>query len=77
MNLVQLAGVLPRNPEFREWLSASGATFDEPMAAEFIRVVCEIDSRRELASDADAQQRFHDHVRKPFQAWRDQQLERA
>lgn len=71
MNLVQLSGVLPRNPEFREWLSASGAVYDETMAAEFIRIVCEIESRRELATDTAAQARFHQHVRLPFMAWRD------
>jgi len=46
-------------------------TIDE--AAEFIRVVCGVDSRRKLAEDAGAEKAFHDFIRRPFVAWREQQ----
>lgn len=75
MNLVQLSGVLPRDPQFREWLCdlASVDSVDVDQAAEFIRVICEVDSRRELARDASAAHRFENLVRRPFVAWRDNQ----
>lgn len=80
MNLVQLAGMLPRDPQFREWVSRytvppRAVTVDQ--AAEFIRTVCEVESRRELAADAEAQQRFHQFLRRPFVAWRAQQHQPA
>lgn len=75
-SVLQLAGMLPRDPQFREWVSQYTVpprvvSLDE--AAEFIRTVCEIDSRRELATDTAAQQRFHQFLRRPFCAWRDSQ----
>lgn len=79
MNLLQLAGSLPRDPQFREWVGSHGEltdlTVDE--AAEFIRVVCGIDSRRQLAENAGAADRFHQFIRRPFLEWREQQLEAA
>lgn len=76
MNTLQLAGMLPRDPQFREWISQytvppSGVTVDE--AAEFIRIVCGVDSRRQLAENAGAADAFHRFIRRPFVAWRDQQ----
>jgi hypothetical protein len=69
---IQLAGALPRDPKFREFVSqylvpVRAATVDE--AAAFIRTVCEIESRRELATDAEAVRKFHRYLRKPFAAW--------
>lgn len=80
MNILQLAGMLPRDPQFREWVSQyivppSGVTAEE--AAEFIRVACGIDSRRQLAENAGAADAFHRFIRRPFVAWRDQQREAA
>ena len=75
MNLVQLAGSLPRDPQFRAWVSqytVPPQSVSVDQAAEFIRVVCQIDSRRALATDKDAEQRFHQYLRKPFSAWRAQ-----
>jgi len=76
MNILQLAGMLPRDPEFRAFVSQytvppSDVTVDE--AAEFIRTVCEVESRRELATDSEAQQRFHRFLRKPFIEWKERQ----
>jgi hypothetical protein len=75
-SVVQLAGMLPRDPKFREWVSQytvppQDVSVDQ--AAEFIRVVCQIDSRRVLADDGAAEQRFHEYLRRPFVAWRGKQ----
>jgi hypothetical protein len=74
-NIAQLAGMLPRDPKFREWLSSATQvkqlTIDE--AAEIIRAVCKIDSRRALATDEGAARRFHSLLRRPFIEWRSKQ----
>lgn len=77
MNILQLAGSLPRDPQFLEWcelfVPPGDSTVSPDEAAEFIRVVCGIDSRRQLAYNRDAEQRFHNLLRKPFVEWRQQQ----
>lgn len=74
-NIAQLAGMLPRDPKFREWLSSATdveqLTADE--AAAIIRTVCKIDSRRALATDEAAAKRFHNLLRRPFVEWRSKQ----
>ncbi|BCB23179.1 hypothetical protein KNT66_gp07 [Burkholderia phage FLC5] len=70
----QLAGMLPHNRAFREWVTTwlttpELATVDE--AAQFIRYVCEVESRAELATNKEAAQRFHTILRRTFIAWRD------
>lgn len=79
MNLVQLAGALPRDPEFREWCGhVSGFdTFSEEHAAQFVRAMCGITSRRELATSEIAASMFHNLIRRPFVAWREQQHQPA
>jgi hypothetical protein len=74
MNILQLAGMLPRDPQFREFVSqymvpAREPTVDE--AAAFIRVACQVESRRQLAEDHAAEQRFHQFLRRPFVAWKE------
>jgi hypothetical protein len=76
MNILQLAGMLPRDPQFRAFVSQYMVPPREPTvdeAAAFIRTACEIESRRQLAEDRAAEQRFHRFIRRPFRAWRDQQ----
>jgi hypothetical protein len=76
MNILQLAGSLPRDPQFREFVSQYMVPPREPTvdeAAEFIRVACQVESRRQLADDRAAEQRFHQFLRRPFVAWRDRQ----
>lgn len=78
--VLQLAGMLPRDPQFREWVAqwmVPPREVDVETAAAFIRTVCEVDSRRELATDTEAQQRFHKFLRRPFLAWRDKQHQPA
>jgi hypothetical protein len=76
MNILQLAGMLPRDPQFREFVSQYMVPPREPSvdeAAAFIRAACEIESRRELAVSTIAQARFHKFIRRPFLAWRHKQ----
>lgn len=73
--IVQLAGMLPRDPQFRAWASEfipGHVTVDA--AAEFIRLVCQVESRRQLAQDREAEQRFHNLLRKPYVAWKSEQF---
>jgi hypothetical protein len=74
-SISQLAGMLPRDPKFRQWLSfatqVEQLTADE--AAKVIRTVCQIDSRRALATDKAAAERFHNLLRRPFAEWRAKQ----
>ncbi|SDE41015.1 hypothetical protein [Paraburkholderia lycopersici] len=72
-SLTQLAGTLPRDHTFREFVSTFTPHIDfvtEEQAAEFIRLVCEVDSRSELATNQEAAWRFHEYLRKPYIAWR-------
>ena len=81
MNILQLSGSLPRDPQFREFVRVSlAALMDSEIgevtvdhAADFIRIVCEVESRRELGYSIQAEQRFHKFIRWPYLAWRDQQ----
>lgn len=78
LNLVQMAGMLARDDQFQAMVSEFvEGPMDAMLAARFIRVVCEVESRRELATNAEAAQRFHDLIRKPFIAWKEQQTETA
>lgn len=74
-SISQLAGMLARDPKFREWLSTETRvdqlTADE--AAEVIRHVCQVDSRRRLETDQAAAKRFHTLLRRPFAEWRKKQ----
>lgn len=71
LTALQLASVLPKNPRFREWVAiVSGQEgIRDEHATEWIRFLCGIASRRELATNAEAQRRFHQLIRKPYLAW--------
>lgn len=75
MNALQLSGALPRDPLFRQWVASfvEGDPVTVGEAASFIRIVCEVESRRELASSATAAKRFEQFLRRPFVAWRAKQ----
>lgn len=78
VSIVQLAGMLARDSEFQEWVSYYSVPprpvgIDE--AAQFIRDTCKVRSRRELADDDAAVQRFHSLIRKPFVAWKERRAE--
>ncbi|VVE07215.1 hypothetical protein [Pandoraea terrigena] len=71
-SLTRLAGILPRQSEFRAWLAeAAHQPISADDAAEFIRIACGVDSRRQIDQDAGAAERFHTIVRRPYLAWRD------
>jgi hypothetical protein len=75
MDTVQLAAMLPRNVVFREWVTTfttDAETVTEDQAVRFVRIVCDIESRRELATNQEAERRFHALLRRPFVAWRDE-----
>jgi hypothetical protein len=76
VNIVALAGSLPRDPQFRAWAASfiPGGDVTTDDAAEFIRVVCQVDSRRQLAEDREAEARFHTLLRKPFVEWKSEQF---
>lgn len=73
MNLVQLAGMLPRDATFRAFLCDLASVDDvtTETAEIWVRTICEVESRRELATDPEAAHRFETLVRRPFVAWRD------
>jgi hypothetical protein len=80
VNLVQMAGMLARDPQFIAWVGQwtvppRAVSADE--AAEFIRDVCKVESRRELATNSEAADRFHQFIRRPFVEWRERQTEHA
>lgn len=73
---IQLAGALPRDSEFRAFVSQymvppREATVDD--AAAFIRAACEIQSRRELETNPAAVERLNRFIRRPFMAWKERQ----
>jgi hypothetical protein len=76
MNTVQLSAMLPRDARFREFVRAFTTldTVTERDAAQFIRYVCEIESRAELETNKEAERRFHEYLRRTFLAWRDGRL---
>lgn len=73
-SLTRLAGMLPTQPLFRAWLedlAHQPITVDD--AAEFIRLACQVDSRRQIDGNPEAARLFHSIVRRPFIEWRDNQ----
>ncbi|WP_334021401.1 hypothetical protein [Burkholderia orbicola] len=74
LNACQLACNLTRDPQFREWVGGfvNGDPVTVDQAAEFVRIVCKVDSRRELATDVHAADRFNHFLRRPFLAWKEE-----
>lgn len=69
--IVKLAGMLPRNPEFRHWLSSLGHIFDddEDEAVAWIKEQCQIQSRRELNTKQPAAAKLR-QINQEFQSWK-------
>jgi len=69
--IVKLAGMLPRNPEFQKWLVSEGHIFDadEDEAVTWLKAQCQINSRSELANNPAASVRLR-HINMEFQAWK-------
>ena len=69
--VVKLAGMLPRNPDFRQWLVSQGHIFDadEDEATTWLKLTCKIESRRELATNLGAAAILR-QINQEFQAWK-------
>jgi hypothetical protein len=71
--VVKLAGMLPRNPQFRQWLAEEGHidSFEcgEEEATTWLKMTCKIGSRRELATNPGAAAILR-QVNQEFQAWK-------
>ena len=69
--VVKLAGMLPRNPDFRAWLVMEGHIFDddEDQATSWLKSECQIESRRELATNQAASAKLR-YINMEFQAWK-------
>lgn len=69
--IVKLAGMLPRNPDFCKWLVERGEIFDadEDEATTWLKSQCQIGSRRELANNPAASALLR-QINQEFQAWK-------
>ncbi|WP_233343490.1 hypothetical protein [Burkholderia cepacia] len=79
LNVFLLSCAMTRDPQFRAWVggfvNGDPVTVDE--AAKFVRIVCKVESRRELATDTHAADRFNHFLRRPFLDWRDELIRMA
>jgi hypothetical protein len=70
--LPQQAGIICNDPRFQRFAAIRSGFLDDRLttegAAEYLRTVCKINSRRELATDKIAQIRFQ-AMRTDFDAW--------
>lgn len=74
MNLVQLSGSLARRTDFCAWvshISVPPRDVDANEAAQFIRDTCGVQSRKELATNPEAANRFETMIWRPFVRWVD------
>lgn len=69
--IVKLAGMLPRNPDFRAWLVMQGHIFDddEDDATSWLKSQCQIGSRRELSNNPGAAALLR-QINQEFQSWK-------
>lgn len=67
-----MACVFCRDPAFQRWVSIGAASqINENGAKAFILSLCRVGSRNELDASPEAAERFHELVRKPFVAWKE------
>lgn len=73
--LCKLAGTFCTNPQFWFWIGQNyeGRYANEKQAADFVRLLCQVESRRDLDTDPEAEKRFHEEIRKPFALWQKEQ----
>lgn len=77
---VRMSVSLPRLVTFRQWVTTftdDTETVSVDQAEQFVRIVCRIQSRSELASDVEAAKLFHSLLRANYVAWRDDSRRRA
>lgn len=51
-----------KEPAFQRFLGAN----DEDEAAAVVRILCQVDSRGDIDRNPEAEQRFHNLIRKPY-----------
>ena len=72
--LAMLAGQLCKNEQFHRWLIEERSVVkvmsgQDHLAKKFVVDTCGIESRRELDSNPDAADTFHNSIRKPYLVW--------
>jgi hypothetical protein len=69
-----MACIFCREPQFHQWLAETTDLVKprDGQAKAFILRQCQVSSRNDLDTDPDAAARFHDLVRKPFLAWKEE-----
>lgn len=79
-----MACVFCRDPLFHAWMRSLASacyqggevsdpqSYDDAAAKAFILSMCQVTSRNSLDTDQAAAERFHEQVRKPFVAWKDE-----
>lgn len=68
--LARTAAIMCANPTFHLWLQSKGVPVSTAeAAAQWMRSELNIQSRAELDTDPEAEQRFHTLIRKPFRDW--------
>nr|WP_319250479.1 hypothetical protein [uncultured Celeribacter sp.] len=70
--LPQQAGIMCNDPRFQQFAAIRcgfpGGQFSSEAAAEYVRDICKINSRRQLAHNPEAETRFQS-LRTDFDAW--------
>lgn len=73
-DLCIMACIFCREPLFHRWLqSIQPGDVSEDIAKQFIVISCQVKSRNDLDRDPAAAERFHNLIRKPYLAWKEQQ----
>lgn len=76
--LTRLACMWCKDPDFLRWMEHLSEQPCTPKdAKEFIYVVCQIESRKQLDQDTVAAALFSLHIRANFMAWRQSQVQEA
>ena len=75
--LSNAAALLCTNTDFQRWIAEKNPGFapirSSEHAADWMRHVLDIESRRELDKDPDKARLYHEEIRKPFVAWKEDQ----
>ena len=70
--MARTAAIMCANPTFHRWLQSQGVPVSTAdAAAQWMRSRLNIQSRTELDTDPEAEQRFHTLIRKPFRDWQE------
>lgn len=75
----RLAGILARTPLFQRWVAEQLKVdeCDAGEAAEYVRIICGVASRRDIETNAQAAHLFEHDIRRAYFRWREQQEQPA